>query len=60
MYWCHVCWLRFWWDKLVVDGGQMVSLVHGRCSLFYIYVLLHFPLELVGSSEQYFGVICGH
>ena len=23
-YWCHVCWLKFWWDNLVVDGGQMV------------------------------------
>ncbi|KAK2187420.1 hypothetical protein NP493_166g04035 [Ridgeia piscesae] len=22
MYWCHVCWLRFRRDNLVVDGGQ--------------------------------------
>ena len=35
-YWCHVCWLRFRRDNLVVDCRLMVSLVsvHGRGSLF--------------------------
>ena len=45
-YWCHVCWLTFQQDNLVVDGRQMVSLVsvHGRVSLFDIYSLLHFEI----------------
>ena len=30
-YWCHVCWLRFRRDKMVVDGRQMVSLVSVWC-----------------------------
>ena len=59
-YWCHMCWLRFRRDNLVVDGRQMVSLVsvHGRGSLFdiYIYSLLHFSLVRVRFTGQYFSV----
>ena len=42
-YWCHISWLRFWQDNLVIDGGQMVSLVsvHGRGFLFHIYICMY-------------------
>ena len=67
-YWCHVDWLRFCQDILVVYGRQMVSLVsvHGRGSLFdiyiyiYIYSLLHSSLVTVRFTGQYVSVLHGH
>ena len=56
-YWCHVCWLRFRGDNLVVDGGQMVSLVSVH---IYIYSLLPFSLVPVVLKGQYFSDLHGH
>ena len=50
MYWCHVCWLRFQRDNLVVDGRQMVSLVSVK-SFTLSFVAYRYLISLESSYE---------